>query len=145
MILYRAEAHTEVHNDASKLGISTVLMQTAEDERNHPVAYFSRKTTHRERIYHSYELEILAVVETLKKFIIYLLRKEFVVITDCNAIRAAQTKKDLVPQIARWWLTLSEFTFQIQYRPGIRMAHVDALSRNPASDSSTRIANVCRV
>jgi len=33
------------------------------------------------------------------------------------------------PQIARWFEVLHEFDFEIKYRPGSRMAHVDALSR----------------
>jgi transposase InsO family protein len=39
-------------------------------------------------------------------------------------------KKNLVPRIGGWWLLTQEFDFNIVYRPGIRMTHVDALSRN---------------
>lgn len=33
------------------------------------------------------------------------------------------------PQVARWFEVLQEFDFEIKYRPGSRMAYVDALSR----------------
>lgn len=36
-----------------------------------------------------------------------------------------------MPRVARWLLQLEEYDFTIEYRPGDRMAHVDALSRNP--------------
>lgn len=54
----------------------------------------------------------------------------FKVVTDCHALRTTLTKRDLLPRIARWWLQICEFTFEIEYRPGTQMNHVDALSRN---------------
>lgn len=65
----------------------------------------------------------------------YLIGKEFKVITDCNALRTTLTERDLVPRIARWWLATQEFHFTVQYRPGCKMSHVDALSRNPQEPS----------
>ncbi|XP_061378894.1 transmembrane protease serine 11A-like [Danaus plexippus] len=44
--------------------------------------------------------------------------------------------EDLIPRIARWWLTIQEYDIQIEYRPGDRMTHVDALSRNPTKGYS---------
>ncbi len=81
--------------------------------------------------YHSYELETLAVVETLKKFRSYLIGIRFIIVTDCNSLKESKEKKQLGPRIARWWLQLQEYTFDVVYRPGDRMKHVDALSRNP--------------
>jgi hypothetical protein len=52
------------------------------------------------------------------------------VITDCNAIRSTLTKRDLIPRNASWWLLTQEFDFDVHYRPGKMMTHVDALSRN---------------
>ena len=59
----------------------------------------------------------------------------FRVITDCIAVRATLLKRDLVPRIARWWLRLQVFDMEVAYRAGGRMLHVDALSRNPLSES----------
>ena len=120
-----------MHTDASALGLAGILLQYQADERLHPVAYFSRQTTEAEGKYHLYELETLVVVESLKKFRSYLLGLTFTVVTDCNALKATSTKKQIIPRIARWWLQLQEFTFDVQYRPGNRMKHTDALSRNP--------------
>lgn len=97
------------------------------------VAYFSRQTTADQRCYHSYELETMAVVLALRYFRVYLLGIQFKVITDCNALRLTFVKRDLLPRIGRWWLEVQDYTFDIEYRAGFKMAHVDALSRNPIS------------
>lgn len=98
--LYDPTAPMEVH--ASQEGIAGILQR--HDKQLRPVA---------ESRYHSYELETLIVVETLVKFRIYLLGINFKVVTDGNALRTAQIKRDLTPRIARWWLKLLEHTFTI--------------------------------
>lgn len=79
-------------------------------------------------------METLAVVESLKKSRSSLLGIKFTVVTDCNSLKATSEKK-LITRIARWWLQLQEFTFNVKYRPGNRMKHVDALSRNPGTSN----------
>lgn len=133
LTLFDPNLTTEVHTDASTLGLAGILLQLQPDQRYHPVAYYSRQTIGSEQKYHSYELETLAVVESLKKFRSYLLGINFTVVTDCNSLKATSVKKQIIPRIARWWLQLQEFTFEVKYRPGNRMKHVDALSRNPSS------------
>lgn len=91
----------------------------------------SKKTTDAERKYSSYELEVLAIVDALKKFRVYLLGFPFKIITDCAAFEKTMNKKDLTTRIARWALLLEEFDYTIQHRSGTRMRHVDALSRYP--------------
>lgn len=132
LAIYNPNANTEVHCDASSSGLAGILMQEI-DRKWHPVYYYyySRNTTEAETKYHSFELEALAVVETLKKFRVYLLGRQFKVVTDCSAITTANNKKDLVPRIARWWLTIQDYTFTIEHRSGNKMQHVDCLSRSP--------------
>jgi len=64
------------------------------------------------------------------------LGRNFTVFTDCNSLKASRNKQDLTPRAQRWWAYLQSFTFEIQYREGKRMAHVDFLSRNPISPKS---------
>jgi len=52
-------------------------------------------------------------------------------------LKASRNKQDLTPRAQRWWAFLQSFTFDIQYREGKRMAHVDFLSRNPISPGTT--------
>lgn len=100
----------------------------------HPVQYMSKKTTPAEKKYHSYYLEILAIVEAVKKFRVYLLGIRFKIVTDCSALTMTLQKKDLPPRVARWALMLEEYNYVIEHRPGIRMKHADALSRNPVKN-----------
>lgn len=132
--IHHRDHETEVHTDASQNGYGAVLLQRAdEDNELHPVYYMSRKTTPAERNYTSYELEVLAVIEALKKFKVYLLgmEKQFKIRTDCEAFEKTMDKKDLTTRVARWALLLENYNYKVVYRPGVRMKHVDALSRYP--------------
>jgi hypothetical protein len=139
LALYNQEATTELHTDASMYGIGGILLQYQQDGTLKPICYFSRQTNKTEQNYHSYELETLAVVESMRRFRIYLLNNHFTVLTDCNAIRYTMTKRDLVPRIGRWWLLTQEFDFDVVYRPGTKMVHVDALSRNSIKEKDYEI------
>lgn len=130
--LYRVGTDTELHTDASALGYGTILFQkNSEGNFFHPVYYSSGKTTPAESRYTSYELEVLAIIEALRKFRIYLLGIEFRIVTNCRAFMLTMNKKDLCVRVARWTLLLEEFHYSIEHRSGKNMAHVDALSRNP--------------
>lgn len=39
----------------------------------------------------------------------------------------------MVPRISRWWIYMQDFNFDIAYRKGSSLPHVDYLSRNPVS------------
>ena len=54
----------------------------------------------------------------LKVFKVYLLGIRFKIVTDCRAIRATALKKDIQPRVARWWVYLQDYDFDIIYRPG---------------------------
>ncbi|GFW44820.1 retrovirus-related Pol polyprotein from transposon 17.6 [Trichonephila clavipes] len=129
--LYKYGRKTELHTDACKQGFGAILLQEAEDGKLHPVYYMSKKTNTAEEKYDSYELEVLAVINALKKFCVYLLGQHFKIVTDCPAFQKTMQKKELIIRIARWALQLQEFDYEIEHRVGSRMKHVDALSRYP--------------
>ncbi|GFX45308.1 transposon Tf2-8 polyprotein [Trichonephila clavipes] len=89
----------------------------------------SKKTNTAEEKYDSYELEVLAIINALKKFRVYLLGQHFKIVPDCSAFQKTMQKKELITRIARWALQLEEFDYAIEHRAGSRMKHVDALSR----------------
>lgn len=122
----------EIHTDASSKGLGGIFFQVHDSNNLKPVAYFSRVTSPAERVYHSYELETLAIVESLRRFRIYILGYHFKIVTDCSAVRYTFSKRDLIPRIARWWLSVQDFDFEVIHKPGTSMKHVDALSRNPS-------------
>lgn len=136
LAIYRQGGETELHTDASKMGLGGILLQNQSDGSLKPVMYFSRVTSTTEQLYHSYDLETLAAVEAIRRFKVYLVGVPFKLVTDCVALRATFEKKDMVPRVARWWLSIQDLEFKIEYRPGTSMRHVDALSRNPLGVSA---------
>lgn len=140
LVLFDPEKTTELHTDASSTGFGAVLLQK-HDTQFKVVEYFSARTTETEKRYHSYELETLAVVKAIKHFRHYLLGKKFKLVTDCNSLKASRSKKELLPRVHRWWAFLQSFDFEIEYRKGERIPHVDFLSRNPITLNINNVLN----
>lgn len=78
-------------------------------------------------------------MEFIKRFKILVAGVNFKVVTDCSAVQQTFSKKDLLPSIARWWLLIQRFHFEVDHRPGHKMTHVDALSRNVAQISVLKV------
>lgn len=98
LAVYDQLAETEVHTDASRIGIGGILLQRQNSKESfRPVAYYSRQTSPEENNFHSYELETLPFVGSLKKFRVYVLGRDFKIITDCAALRSTFVKRDLRP------------------------------------------------
>ena len=131
LAIYRPGVETEVHTDASQIGLGAVLLQRQDDGKLHPVCYYSRKTSKDEAKYHSYELEALAIVCALERFRVYLIGIVFVIRTDCNSLKLLESKRDLSARIGRWFVRLAEFNYRIEYFKGVRNVVADGLSRNP--------------
>ena len=135
LMLFDPRRELELHTDASKDGLAGILLMQTE-EALQPISYFSKKTTAAESNYHSYELEVLAVVASVERFRHYLIGKFFIIRTDCSAVRDTYEKRDMNARVARWFLKLQEYDFKMEHRPGSSMRHVDALSRNPVEPGS---------
>lgn len=134
MRIYDRNRETELHTDASIDILGAILLQRCpEDGKLHPVHFMSHKTSKEERKLHSYVLEVLAVMEALKKFRIYLLGIRFKLVTDCLALKHTIKKKDISVKIWRWAEELQAFECEIEHRSGSKMGHVDALNRYPVS------------
>jgi len=129
LALYDPTAETELHTDACSQGLGGVLLQKQKTGTWSVIAYFSRSTNSAETRYHSYELEMLAIVRAVERFHLYLYGLNFTIVSDCNALVYAVNKANLNPRIARWTLALQNYSFKIVHRPGTKMRHVDALSR----------------
>lgn len=130
LAIYSPELETELHTDASSHGFGAVLVQKQpSDNKFHPIAFFSKKTTPQESKYHSFELEALAIVYALQRFHVYLHGKLFRIVTDCQSLKCTLEKKDINPRIMRWSLILRNYDYTLEHRGSERMRHVDALSR----------------
>lgn len=113
------EAPTEFHTDASSAGFGGILFQKQKKMEN--VSYFSKSTNKAEKQYHSFELEMLAVVRAVERYHVYLYCIHFTIITDCNSLVFAMSKINLNPRIARWSLLLQNYNFTIIHRSGKNM------------------------
>jgi hypothetical protein len=132
LVIFNPDFPTELHTDASSIGYGAILIQKY-DGQNKVVAYYSKRTSPSESKYHCYELETLAIVKALRHFRVYLIGIKFTIVTDCNAVKATVNKKEILPRVPRWWTYLQDFNYEIVYRKGSSLSHVDFLSRNPVS------------
>jgi len=110
--IYDPKHKTELHCDASSIWFGAILMQREDDNKMHPIFFFSKQTLDYESRYHSFELETLAIIYALRRFKIYFQGKKFKIITDCNALSLTLNKREISPRIARWALEL-EINWQI--------------------------------
>ncbi|XP_053968337.1 uncharacterized protein LOC128869757 [Anastrepha ludens] len=92
--IYKQNAKTQLHVDASKKGFGATLLQQ-HDNKWHPVFYWSKKTSSHEEKMHSYFLEIKAAHLATKKMRHYLMGIELTLVADCAAFKQTSTKKDI--------------------------------------------------
>lgn len=70
--VYNSTAQTELHSDASIQGFGAIFLQKQSKNDWAPIAYFSQLINKAEANYHSFELEMLAIVRAVERFHIYL-------------------------------------------------------------------------
>jgi hypothetical protein len=114
----------EVSCDASHSGIGGVLSQNG-----HPIAFFSEKLNDARKRYSTYDLELYAVVQSLKHWRHYLIHREFVLFSDHDSLRHLQSQKHLNARHARWVEFLQQYTFVLKHKAGTENQVADALSR----------------
>lgn len=71
----------------------------------------------------------------------YLYGREFTILSDHKPLQYLFSEDKAVPPLAsariqRWALTLSSYSYHIQYKAGKQQANVDALSRLPLKDAT---------
>ena len=114
--------------DGCDTGIGAVLIQIQEG-RERVIAYASRSLNKAESNYCITEKELLAVRYFIEYFRQYLLGRRFKVRSDHQALVWLFRLKEPRGKIARWFEILSQYDFSIEYRPGVKQGHCDALSR----------------
>ncbi|KAI5152822.1 hypothetical protein ENBRE01_3035 [Enteropsectra breve] len=114
--------------DASSKGLSGILGQKQSNKSEQPIAFYSKSLTEAQQKYSATQLELLAIIETLRHFKPYLLYKKFIIRTDHQALTALKHTKNLNSMLFRRSLFFSEFNFDIEYIKG-KTNPADALSR----------------
>ncbi|MGL5709061.1 MAG: pol polyprotein, partial [Aeromonas sp.] len=107
-----------VITDASTRGISGILAQKSKEGEEIPVSFFSKTLNDAQSRYSATQLELLAVIETLRHFKHYLIHKRFLLKTDHEALLALNHTKNRNSMLFRWSLLLSDFDFDIEHIKG---------------------------
>ena len=110
---------TKVIADASLVGLGAVLLQEQGEGAWRAVCYASRSISAVERRYSQTEKEALALVWSVERFHVYLLGREFELVTDhkpLEVIYSLISKPNT--RIERWVLRLQPYHFTVTYKPG---------------------------
>ncbi|GKE10964.1 putative reverse transcriptase domain-containing protein [Tanacetum coccineum] len=113
-----------VYCDALIKGLGAVLMQ-----REKVIAYASRQLKIHEKNYTTHDLELRAIVFSLKLWRHYLYRTKCTVFMDHKSLQHILNQKELNMRQRRWLELLSYYDCEIRYQPGKANVVADALSR----------------
>jgi hypothetical protein len=114
-----------IETDASDVGFGAVLMQ-----EGHPIAYFSKPISGRNRALSTYE-ECMAVLFAVEKWHSYLQHQQFIIKTDHKSLLFLTEQKATTKLQQKALLKLMDLNFKIQYKKGTTNSVADALSRFP--------------
>jgi len=125
------EQPVTIETDASDYTIGAICSQPEAKGILHPVAYYSRKLKDPERNYDIHYMELLAIVDALRKCdtCCKTTGPIITILTDHKNLEYWKTKKDLNLQQAWWGEQLANYDFVIKYRPGKLAGKPDILSR----------------
>jgi hypothetical protein len=129
LALPRNEGALWLYTDASDGQLCCCLLQEQPDGKPLPLEYWSGTLNTAERNYSTTEKEYLAIVWAVTHLRSYLEGNEFTVRTDHHALLWVMNLSDSQGRLARWRLRLAEFTFKVEYHPGIAHHAADAMSR----------------
>jgi hypothetical protein len=121
-----------ITTDASAKGLGAILSQEQNGIRN-PIWFASRGLRPAETRYSATELELLAVIWAIEKFRGFIEYTHFILETDHSALMWLQRMKEPNGRLARWFLTLQLYDFEVTHKAGnsVVMRGPDTLSRYP--------------
>ena len=114
----------EIFCDASRQGLGCVLMQ-----EGHVVAFASRQLRPHELNYPTHDLELAAVVHSLKIWRHYLIGNRCELYSDHQSLKYLFTQPDLNLRQRRWLELIKDYDIGLNYKPGKANVVADALSR----------------
>ena len=124
-----------IYSDASLEGMGAILKQPQPDGSIKPVAYFSKRFPVTQKNKKAIYLECIAIKEAIKRWQYWLLGNHFKVFTDHKPLAKMNVKVRTDEELGDLTSYLSQFDFEIIYRPGIDNEDADCLSRNPVNDN----------
>ena len=113
-----------LYSDVSGIGLGCVLMQDGK-----VVAYASRQLKPHEQNHPTHDLELVAVVFSLKIWRHYLYGEKCIIYTNHKSIKYLLTRKELNLRQRRWLELFKDYECIIDYHLGKANVVADALSR----------------
>lgn len=140
--IFDPDRSCEVMTDASSAAVGAVLMQRDDEDKLHPIAYFSQKLSSTEVNYPVHELELLAIFKALKHWRHYLINNETLVYTDHKPLKHLMDQSSLSLRQQRWITFLSDFKVEIIAVEGTKNIVADCLSRYAYASEALTEASV---
>lgn len=116
--------------DASNFAVGSVLQQL-ENGNWRPIAFFSQKLSQSQKVYSTYDRELLGIYLSVKKFKHLLEARDFIIFTDHKPLTFAfkQSNEKASPRQMRQLQYISQFSTDIRHVSGQDNIVADALSR----------------
>lgn len=106
------------------------------------MAFFSEKLNEAKQKYSTYDLELYAMVQSLRKWRHYLLPKEFFVYTDNHGLSFLNRKEKLNHRHMKWIEFLQAYTFTIKHKRGETYKVSEALSRRNLTIQEVQLESI---
>ena len=119
-----------IHTDASQRACGAVISQSDDTGFLQPVAFYSAKFTDTQARYSTIKREMLAVIQTLKRFDYMLFGSKITIISDHNPLTFLNSQACNSSKLLRWSLFLQKFDIvSVKHIPGKDNVVADFLSR----------------
>ena len=130
---------TIMETDASNQAIACILSQyhiVNGVKQLHAVEYHAKTLSAAQRNWPIHDEKLFAIVDSFRKCRDWLVGVEVNVYTDHQGLQYFNAKQKLNSCNASWYLHMSEFRYNIHYRPGTKMGKPDGLSRRSGEEKS---------
>jgi hypothetical protein len=124
LVMPNMEKSFSIYCDASGQGFGCVLMQDG-----HMIAYASWQLRKHETHYPTHDLELAAVVHTLKIWRHYLMGKRYELYMDQKRLKYIFTQSNMNLKQRRWLELIKDYDLGINYHPGKANVVAEALRR----------------
>jgi hypothetical protein len=131
-----------INTNASAKAIGAVLMQKDKDGRINIISTASRILTPAKQRYTTCELELMAIVYTVRKFRVYIYSHKVTLNPDHKSLIFLKNCIVTSNRVAHWMLEIEQWELEIQHIKGIDNTSTDILSRIPLHYNTPNTTNL---